>query len=140
MTQLIDRPVEDVFNAVIHVENFPNWSPQNPSARRRSDGEIRNGSRFDMEIKGFGVVLQELQEFEPNRRERIVPHIKMLDGGHRFTLTDVGGKTRVDHELEMRPKGVYQLMTPVIWFIGKKNRQATAEALKTYLEKDPTFR
>ncbi|SRR5713101_1040359 len=140
LTQVIDRPVEDVFNTVIHVEEFPRWSSQNPSARRLTDGEIGGGSRFEMEIKGFGMVLQELQEFESNRRVRIVPHIKTLAGGHRFTFTNVGGKTQVDHELEMTPKGVYRLLTPIISFMGKKNLRMTAQALKTYLEQSHASR
>ena len=106
MTQEINRPVMEVFDTVIHVENFPAWSPQNPSARRVSSGPIGEGSRFVMEIKGFGHVPQELQEFETNRRVRIVPDIPQLAGGHRFKFTDLGGRTRVDHEMEMNPQGL----------------------------------
>jgi uncharacterized protein YndB with AHSA1/START domain len=51
--QVIDRPVAEVFQAVIHIDDFPKWSPQNPSARRLDGGEIGVGSRFEMEIKGF---------------------------------------------------------------------------------------
>jgi hypothetical protein len=47
--------VAEVFQAVIHIDDFPKWSPQNPSARRLDGGEIGVGSRFEMEIKGFGV-------------------------------------------------------------------------------------
>jgi hypothetical protein len=32
LSQYIDRPVADVFNTVIHVENFPAWSPNNHKA------------------------------------------------------------------------------------------------------------
>ena len=135
LTQQIDRPVEQVFRTVIHIEDFPRWSPQNPSARRISNGEIGEGSRFEMQIKGFGMVPQELREFELNRRVMIVPHIKQLSGGHRFMFTDLGGgKTRIDHELEMQPKGVFRLMMPIMWATGKRNLHVTVDALKRYLE------
>ena len=134
MTQEINRPMTEVFDTVIHVENFPAWSPQNPSARRVSSGPIGEGSRFVMEIKGFGHVPQELQEFETNRRVRIVPDIPQLAGGHRFKFTDLGGRTRVDHEMEMNPKGFYRLMGPMMWFIGRRNLRITADALKHHLE------
>ena len=138
MTQVIDRPVGDVFNTVIHIEGFPKWSPQNPSARRVSDGEIGEGSRFLMQIKGFGMVPQTLREFQMNRRVRIVPDIKTLSGGHRFTFTaERADKTRIDHEIEMTPKGIYKLMMPMIWFMGKRNLRITADSLKAYLEKEP---
>lgn len=134
LTQTIRRPVDEVFNTVIHLENFPKWSPQNPSARRLDTGEIRNGSRFEMEIKGFGLVPQTLEEFERNRRVRVVPHIKMLKGGHRFLFTNENGTTRIDHELEMTPKGLYVLMLPIMLAIGRRTVRITAKALQMHLE------
>jgi Polyketide cyclase / dehydrase and lipid transport len=134
LTQIIDRPVGEVFNTVIHLEDFPKWSPQNPSARRVSNGDIGEGSRFEMEIKGFGLVPQTLEEFDRNRRVRVVPHIKQITGGHRFIFTDMGGKTRIDHEMEMTPKGLYALMLPMMYLIGRRNLKLTVAALKGYLE------
>lgn len=134
LTQVIDRPVSEVFETVIHLDRFPEWSPQNPSARRLDTGEIGEGSRFEMEIKGFGLVPQELREFELNRRVKVVPNIKQLKGGHRFTFFDEAGRTRIEHEMEMTPKGPYVLMLPMLWVIGKRNLRLTTEALKRYLE------
>jgi hypothetical protein len=135
-TQVINRPVSDVFNTVIHLEDFPKWSPQNPRAHRVSDGEIGEGSRFQMEIKGFGLVPQVLKEFQTNRRVRVVPDLKTLSGGHRWTFTaEAPNRTRIHHEVEMTPKGIYKLMLPMILFLGKRNVRITTDALKTYLEK-----
>jgi uncharacterized protein YndB with AHSA1/START domain len=136
-TQVIERPVADVFDTVIHVERFPDWSPRNPSARKLTGGEIGEGSEFEMGIKGFGKVHQELQQFERDRRVRIVPSLRMLQGGHLFVFTDLGGSTRVDHELEMRPKGVFKLMAPMVWATGRKNLRETADALQRHLERAP---
>jgi hypothetical protein len=83
-----------------------------------------------------GAVTQELREFEPGRRIRIVPLMRSLGGGHRFTFTDLGGRTRVDHELEMIPKGIFKLMGPMMTRTGRKNLDATADALKRHLERD----
>jgi hypothetical protein len=136
MTQVIKRPVSDVFNTVIHIEDFPKWSPQNPSAKRLTNGQIGEGSRFMMEIKGFGLVPQVLREFQTNRSVRIVPDLKSLSGGHRFTFTEEpGDRTRIDHEIEMTPKGIYRLMLPMMWFMGKRNLRITAESLQAYLER-----
>jgi uncharacterized protein YndB with AHSA1/START domain len=136
LTQYIDRPVAEVFDTVIHVEAFPTWSPNNhKSARRLSDGEIGEGARFEIEIKGFGKVLQTLEEFELNKRVRIVPHIKMLGGGHRFIFKPEGNGTRLDHELEMTPKGLFKLMTPMMVMMGKRNLREVTDALKAHLER-----
>ena len=134
MTQMIHRPISDVFRAVIDVENFPRWNPTTKTARKLDTGDTGNGTRFELEIAGFGKTIQELEEFEPDKRVRLVPHIKSLAGGHRFIFTSIEADTRVDHELEMTPRGFFKVMLPVIGIVDRKNLRATAAALKEFLE------
>ena len=134
LEQIIHKPVEEVFLTVIDVANFPKWNPTTASARKISEGEIGEGSRFELEIKGLGKTLQELQEFKKNEQVRLVPHISMLAGGHRFRFTAQGSHTRVNHELEMTPKGFFKLFSSFIGMIGRKNLRQTADALQKYLE------
>jgi len=135
-SQVINRPVAVAFETVIHVERFASWNAaRNPSARRLSEGEIRNGSTFELEIKGFGKVRQELQDFQTNKRVKLVPDTKQIRGGHTFIFTDLGaGKTRIDHELEMTPRGACWLMLPMMIMMGRKNLEATMAALQKHLE------
>ena len=135
LTQVIRKPVEEVFGTVIDVANFPRWNPTTPSARKLTAGATGEGTQFELEIKGFGKVLQELQEFRPNKQVRIVPHFKVLTGGHRFIFTADRNGTRVDHELEMTPKGVFKIFIPLMGMMGKKNLRDTANALQRYLER-----
>ena len=135
LTQVIRKPVEEVFRTVIDVANFPRWNPTTPSARKLTAGATGEGTQFELEIKGFGKVLQELQEFRPNQQVRIVPHFKVLTGGHRFIFTSDRNGTRVDHELEMTPKGVFKIFIPIMGMMGKKNLRDTANALQRYLER-----
>jgi hypothetical protein len=65
----------------------------------------------------------------------VVPLIKAFDGGHRWIFTDLGdGWTRIDNELEMRPKGVFKLTGPLLRTNGEKTVRETAAALQRYLE------
>src|SRR5216683_2387254 len=100
-SQIINAPVGEVFDAIVDGGNFASWNPTVRASRRLDSGEVGNGTRFEWDLRGFGKVAQELQEFSRPRRVRIVPHIKTLEGGHRFLLTPEGDATRVDHELEM---------------------------------------
>jgi uncharacterized protein YndB with AHSA1/START domain len=135
MSQTIRSPVEKVFATAVRLDEFPSWSPRNPWARKLTDGEIGSGTRFEMGIKGFGKITNELREFEPNKRVMVAPLTKMLDGGHRWLFTDLGnGETRIDHELELEPKGIFKLMKPMLRANGKKTVQETATALKRHLE------
>jgi len=74
-TQEIDRPVADVFDVAIHAGEFASWNPTIKSSRQLSPDPIGEGTTFEWDLRGFGAVRQELQEFEPNRRVRIVPTI-----------------------------------------------------------------
>jgi uncharacterized protein YndB with AHSA1/START domain len=135
LSQVIRRPVAHVFDTVVDVANFPRWNPTTKAARKLSDGEVGEGTRFELEIAGFGKTEQELQEFRRNERVRLVPHIRVLGGGHRFIFTAEGDSTRIDHELEMTGKGFFRVMQPFMGLMGKKNLRATADALKNFLER-----
>jgi len=134
-TQVIKKPVEEVFSVVADGGNFAAWNPTIRASRRLDAGAIGNGARFEWDLRGFGEVVQEFQEFEPNVRVRIVPHIKRLAGGHRFRFTANGDETRIDHELEMTAKGMFRLFAPMMGMIGRKNLRDTANALQTHLER-----
>jgi hypothetical protein len=65
--------------------------------------------------------------------ERDVPTLAASEG-HRFRFTAEGSHTRVDHELEMTPKGIFKLFSPLMGMIGRKHLRRTADALQKYLE------
>jgi Polyketide cyclase / dehydrase and lipid transport len=134
-SQTISATIDDVFDTIVDGGSFAAWNPTIRSSRRLDSGEVSNGTRFEWDLRGFGKVVQELQEFERPNQVRIVPHIKQLAGGHRFRLTEEGDATRVDHELEMRPKGAFLLFAPMMGMIGRKNLRDTANALRAHIEK-----
>ena len=135
LSQTIERPASDVFAAIVDVANLAKWNPTIKSSRKLSEGAPAEGTRFEMEIQGFGNVPQTLEEVQRDKSARYVPHFNAMSGGHRFLLTAQGPKTQVDHELEMTPKGVFVLMTPFMGMMGRKNLRRTADALKQYLER-----
>jgi uncharacterized protein YndB with AHSA1/START domain len=137
LTQVIARPPDDVFAVLADVGSFAAWNPTIARSRQLTPGPPGEGSEFEWELRGFGAVRQELREVEPGRRLRIVLQMRQLSGGHRFSLTELGGQTRVDHELEMTPNGLFRLMAPMIWFTGRRNLRTTADALKRHLESAP---
>jgi hypothetical protein len=59
----------------------------------------------------------------------------MVEGGHRFRFSAHGEGTRIDHELQIRPKGVFLLLAPMIGMNGRKNLRDTANALQSRLER-----
>jgi Polyketide cyclase / dehydrase and lipid transport len=135
LSQVIDRAVPDVFEAIVDVGSFPRWNPTTKSVRKLSAGQAGEGTTFELAIRGFGRTNQELRGFERDRRVTLVPHITALSGGHTFILAPEGdGRTRVDHELEMSPRGAWKVLGPLVALVGRRNLRQTASALKHWLE------
>ena len=132
-TQEIDRPVEDVFSVVIDGGKFADWNPTITASRQLTPDPIGEGTRFEWSSAGSGASSRSSRSSNPTRRVRIVPHHRALEGGHSFTFTDLGGRTRIDHELVMTPKGVFKVFSPLMSSMGTKNLNATASALNAFL-------
>jgi uncharacterized protein YndB with AHSA1/START domain len=138
LTQTIDRPAAQVFRAITDLASFPKWNPTVTHARALTPGPARAGSQFEFTIQGFGKTLQELQEFEDGKQVRLVPQHKGFSGGHRFVLTAKGSQTVVRHDLELEMRGAMRLMTPIVGMMMRRNLRATADALKAYVEAQPS--
>jgi hypothetical protein len=134
-TQFIKKPVDEVFAVVADGASWADWNPTVRASRRLDAGPIGNGARFEWELRGVGKVVQEFQEFEPNTRVRFVTHVKTMKGGHLFRFSTQGEQTRIDHELEIRPKGVFLVFAPMMGLIGRKDLRDTANALQAHLER-----
>jgi hypothetical protein len=134
-TQFIKKPVEEVFAVVADGASWADWNPTVRASRRLDAGPIGNGARFEWELRGVGKVVQEFHEFEPNTRVRFLTHVKTMKGGHLFRFSTQGEQTRIDHELEIRPKGVFLLFAPMMGLIGRKDLRDTANALQAHLER-----
>lgn len=133
-TQVVAAPIDRVFDTVIDVGNYATWNPTITSSRRLDEGELRDGSRFEWHLKGFGTAIQEIQEFEDNASVRFVLKARWYFGGHRFRFAGQGRGTRIDHELEMMPGGILRLLGPMFARNGRRNLRQTVEALQTYIE------
>jgi hypothetical protein len=134
-TQFIKKPVDEVFAVVADGASWADWNPTVRASRRLDAGPIGNGARFEWELRGVGKVVQEFQEFEPNTRVRFVTHVKTMKGGHLFRFSTQGEQTRIDHELDIRPKGAFLLFAPMMGLIGRKDLRDTANALQAHLER-----
>ena len=133
-SQTIDRPVGDVFSAIVDLTSHPRWDPTTKGVRKLTDGEIGEGTRFEIKFSGFGKQELELTEYEQNRTVRFVPRSAMMTGGHRFTVTAVGDGTRLDHDMTMALVGPWKLLSPLMGYMGKRQVRQSAAALKRHLE------
>ena len=133
-TQVINKPVEEVFDLLADLGSWAKWNPTIRSSRWVDDQPHGNGARFEWGLRGLGKVVQELGEFKPHVHLRIVTDLKPVKGGHRMRLTGNGDATRVDHELELTPNGIFKLFGPMLVMNGRKNLRDTAKAISAHFE------
>ena len=133
-TQVIHKPVDEVFDVLADLGSWAKWNPTIRSSRWLDDPPHGNGARFEWGLRGLGMVVQELGEFEPHVHLRIVTDLKPVKGGHRMRLTANGVATRIDHELTITPNGIFRLFGPMLVMNGRRNLRATADAIETRLE------
>jgi hypothetical protein len=133
-TQVINKPVEEVFDLLADAGSWAEWNPTILSSRWVDDPPHGNGARFEWGLRGLGKVVQELGEFKPPVQLRILTDLKQCTGGHRFRLTANGDATRLDHELEITPIGIFRLFAPMMVMNGRRNLRDTANAITTHFE------
>jgi Polyketide cyclase / dehydrase and lipid transport len=133
-TQVVNKPVDEVFDVLADLGSWAKWNPTVLSSRWLDDQPHRNGSRFEWGLRGVGKVVQELGEFEPHVHLRIVTDLKPVKGGHRMSLTATGDATRIDHELEIIPRGIFRLFAPMLVMNGRRNLRDTANAIENHFE------
>ena len=134
LSQTIEAPAGEIFAVVSDVAAYEQWNPTITGSRLLSDGEVADGTRFEFAIQRMGAQEMEVTNFEAGRSIRFEPRSGMMEGGHRLTLSEEGGRTRLDHELVMRPKGVFRLLSPLMGIMGKRNLRKTADALAVRVE------
>ena len=133
-TQFIKKPVDEVFASLADLGSWAKWNKTIRSSRWVDDPPHGNGSRFEWGLRGLGLVAQELGEFKPPVHLRIVTDLKPVQGGHRIRLTANGDATRIDHELEITPNGIFRLFAPMLVMNGRRNLRGTANAISTHFE------
>jgi len=134
---LIDRPVGQVFSALVDSKNQPKWDTGLLEARLVPDGPVSVGTRITEVRKFMGRTSEntgEVIEFEPNVRitRKSVDMPMMVLGTVTFTATSQG--TKVNWRWDLQSKGFYALVGPMIANSMKKGSEASLRGLKDLLE------
>jgi uncharacterized protein YndB with AHSA1/START domain len=139
----IDRPVEEVFDAVADERNEPKYNPAMISSEKLTDGPIGRGTRFrafHSSRRGPVEMDVELTDFERPRRLESVTSMSWANvrGGPTFRPTDDGG-ARMQWSWQVRPRGFARGLGPLVGVIGRRSERSYWEGLKGYLEagRDP---
>jgi len=139
ITTVINRPVEEVFAALIDFDKTPRWNPGVAEVRQTSDGPIGVGTT----TVWIGHFLGRRYE-SPSEFTEYVPNQKIVDkttsGPFQLdvetTLDAVDGGTRLTAHFQGESRGFFKLAEPVVVRLAKKQFETAYENLKELLEAD----
>jgi uncharacterized protein YndB with AHSA1/START domain len=134
---VIHRPVYEVFDFVADERNEPRYNPRICRAQKLSPGPIGPGARFRAEAVMLGRTTGmtiEYTTYERPRRLTSSIHMPAADIAGTLRFDPVADGTRMGWSWEVRPRGLYRLLTPAIARVGRRQEQENWGGLKRFLE------
>lgn len=134
----IHRPVEEVYDYVVNVENVQKWQPAVSEVKRLTAGPIRVGTKFSEVAMMMGRRIQttcEITHLEPNST---VAWNATSDGPMEYqttyTFEAIGSSTRLKIAGAFRGKGLWRLLEPILKGELKKESRHELAAMKAIIE------
>jgi hypothetical protein len=134
---LINRPVDEVFDFVADERNEPRYNPRIRRAEKLTPGPIGRGTRFHAQAVSRGRTVEMTIDYTAYERpRRLVSSIHMAAADIVGTLRfdPIPGGTRMGWSWELRLRGRYRLLTPILVGLGRRQERANWAGLKRFLE------
>ena len=114
------QPQEEAFDFFIDFRNEPAWNPDCLMVEKTSDGPIGVGTTFDGKMKGVGPNKSEVVAFDRPNRCTVIERSRVGEGRFDFRFAPADGGTRVEVEMQLKPKGPMRLLEPLMARMFKK--------------------
>jgi hypothetical protein len=137
---MIGRPVEVVFDHVADQTNEPQYNPNMVRAQKATAGPIGKGTRFNSAVRSGGRTAAMVIECTGYDRPRLLAStttMKQVDIDYTLTFEPVAAGTRMRWSGQVRPKGAFRLLGPLITWMGVRQEQRIWASLKRLLESAP---
>jgi carbon monoxide dehydrogenase subunit G len=130
----IDRPAEEIWDYFTDVANDPDWNPSAIKVRKTSDGPLGVGSTFHVVRKMSGPMKLEYTEYSRPLRWALRGVGRRMSFTYSADLTLSGGSTELTSKMNLEPKGLLKLLTPLLGSVTAKQLAQVHRALKRKLE------
>jgi uncharacterized protein YndB with AHSA1/START domain len=139
----ISRPVDMVFDYVADQTNEPQYNSSMVRAEKVTAGPIGKGTRFRSAVRSAGRTAEMLIEFTDYNRPRLLAStttMKQADVEYMLRFEPVPEGTRMRWSGQVRPKGAFRLLGPLITWLGRRQEQQIWQSMKNHLEGPPVSR
>jgi hypothetical protein len=134
---LIGRPVNVVFDYVADQSNEPHYNPRMVRADKVTAGPIGEGTRFRSAVASMGRTAEMLIECTGYDRPRMLASTTTMpqaDISYTLTFEPTAAGTRMRWSGQVRPKGAFRLLGPLITWLGVRQERRIWASLKQHLE------
>jgi len=134
---LIDRPVEAVFDFVADQRNEPLYNPRMVRVAKVSDGPVGKGTVFRSAARSMGRTAEMRIEMIGYDKPGLLVSASTMpeaDITGRLTFEPAPAGTRMRWSWQVRPKGAFWLLTPLIAWMGSRQERTIWTSMKRYLE------
>ena len=138
---IIGRPVDVVFDYVADQSNEPRYNPQMLRAEKITPGPVGKGTRFRSAMASGRRTVEMLIECIGYDRPALFATTTTMDQAdisYMLTFEPGASGTRMRWSGQVRPKGVFRLLCPVITRMGIRQEQRIWASLKEHMEGAPT--
>jgi uncharacterized protein YndB with AHSA1/START domain len=116
-TIVINKPAEQVFDYLAHLEHLPDWNYAIRHTTKQTPGAVGVNTRY-LQERSLPYPMTERLEitaYEPSRLLKVSGGFGPFpEGASTYHLTPMdGGKTLLQNEIELKVKGILQLAVPI---------------------------
>ncbi len=137
---VIGRPVDEVFDYVADQSNEPRYNPRMVKAEKITPGPVGKGTQFRSAVTSMGRTAEMLIEVTGYDRPRLFTSATTMaqaDISYTLRFEGVDQGTRMRWSGDVRPKGAFRLLGPLVTWLGRRQEQRIWASLKTHLETRP---
>ena len=137
---VIGQPVDVVFDDVADQGNEPRYNPRMVRAEKITAGPVGKGTRFRSAVASMGRTAEMLIEYTGYDRPALLASattMRQADISYTLRFEPSAGGTRMRWSGQVRPKGAFRLLGPVITWMGVRQERRIWTSLKDHLEAAP---
>ena len=137
---VIGRPVDVVFNYVADQSNEPQYNQQMVRAEKITPGPVGKGTRFRSAVTSMGRTAEMLIECTGYDRPALfatTTTMAQADISYTLRFEPAPAGTRMRWSGQVRPRGAFRLLGPVITRLGTRQEERIWTSLKMHLEAAP---
>ncbi len=128
----VARSSDETFQYLANIEHEVRWNPWAIEVTKVTSGPVGPGSRFRGRYKRFGVVEQELADYQPPHRVTYRSNT-MGAASMTFEIQQHANGTRVTLIGQADPPGLLKLFDPVMWLMMRGHMRDLVDGIQREL-------